>query len=145
MRIPKHHDGRLMASINIAPLAAVLMVVTFAVMFSFPLVPVCRRVSAELPKVNQAVSMRGALREDALMVTVMRDGKIFFGGKQVSAESLSSSLQQDKTRLDERVYVRADARARYRTVKKVIDSVREAGLSQLAILAEPLAVRQSWQ
>ena len=41
-----------------------------------------------------------------------------------------------QNRVDKRVYVRADARARYKSVVEVVDNVRSAGVDQLGLLTE---------
>jgi biopolymer transport protein ExbD/biopolymer transport protein TolR len=40
------------------------------------------------------------------------------------------------SRVDKRVYVKADARAKYKNVVEVVDNVRSAGVSELGLLTD---------
>ena len=88
-----------------------------------------------LPKTANEISLWGARREDALQVVIPRDGKIFFGARQVSAEELPVMLRQGvRNGAPKKVYIRADARVRYRTVIAVLDGIRSARLSDIAFV-----------
>jgi biopolymer transport protein ExbD len=68
---------------------------------------------------------------------VMQDGKIYFGTDQVSLDVLTEKVKDRlANRLDKRVYLRADARARFKYVVDVVDNVRAAGVDQLGLLTE---------
>ena len=81
--------------------------------------------------------MRGASREDAMVVAIFRDGKVFFGNDQTTAGQLSSQIQKRLNASPERkVYLKADFRARYGNVAEVVDAVRSAGIGNIAFLVE---------
>jgi biopolymer transport protein ExbD len=93
--------------------------------------------STDLPKLRGAISLPHAMREDAMIVTIMRDGAVFFRNDRVSPERLADALRKDvKSGSEKRVYIRADARALYRTVKQVLDAVQQAGLVNVSFLAD---------
>jgi biopolymer transport protein ExbD/biopolymer transport protein TolR len=82
--------------------------------------------------------MPGADREDAMVVNVTRDGKVYFSVEQVNPENLSQKIEnrlKDQS-VERKVYVKADMRARWGTVKQVLDSVRAAGLMRVAFLVD---------
>jgi biopolymer transport protein ExbD/biopolymer transport protein TolR len=92
----------------------------------------------DLPHVRHAVAMPGANREDAMVISVMRDGVVYFGVDRVSPEQLRSKILdrlQEHT-VEPRVYIRADGHVRYRTVKEVLDGVRSAGIERVAFLVD---------
>jgi biopolymer transport protein ExbD len=94
-------------------------------------------VYVNLPQSLHAVSMRGANREDALMVVVSQDGKIFFVADQVRAEALPSMIL-DRLRdrsVERKVYLSVDKRAKYGIVEKVLDGIRSAGVERVGFLA----------
>jgi biopolymer transport protein ExbD/biopolymer transport protein TolR len=94
-------------------------------------------VSVDLAKVNNPEQMPDADKEDALIVAVMRDGKIFFGNDQIAVDQLTNKVKDRiANRVDKRVYVRADARAKFGSVVGVVDNVRAAGVDQLGLLTE---------
>lgn len=88
-----------------------------------------------LPHASHARPMRGADREDVLIIAIARDGKVFFGGQAVSFEEVPLLLRgRLRSHAPPTVYIKADARARYHTVSSVLDSVRDAGLTDVAFL-----------
>jgi biopolymer transport protein ExbD len=81
--------------------------------------------------------MPDADKEDALIVAVMRDGKVFFGNDQTPPDQLTQKVKDRlANRLDKRVFVRADARAKFGSVVSVVDNVRAAGVDQLGLLTD---------
>jgi biopolymer transport protein TolR len=85
--------------------------------------------------------MPGALREDVMLVSVTRDGQIYFGSDQIDSADLSGKI---KNRLKDRgverkVYINADLRARWGGVKQVLDVVRSAGILRVAFLVNQRA------
>jgi biopolymer transport protein ExbD/biopolymer transport protein TolR len=81
--------------------------------------------------------MADADKEDALIVAVMRDGKVFFGSDQIAPDQLTAKVKDRLvSRTDKRVFVRADARAKYGSVVEVVDNVRSAGVDDLGLLTE---------
>jgi biopolymer transport protein ExbD len=91
----------------------------------------------ELAKTNNPIQMPDADKEDALIVAVQRDGKIFFDTTQVGPDELTQKIKDRiANRVDKKVYVKADARAKYKSVVDVVDNVRSAGVSELGLLTE---------
>jgi biopolymer transport protein TolR len=95
-------------------------------------------VSVDLPNVSRPASMPGALREDAMQITILRDGQVYFGNDRVWSDDLAQKIQnrlKDRD-VERKVYVKADMRARWGTVKVVLDQVRSAGIIRVAFLAD---------
>jgi len=94
-------------------------------------------VSVDLAKVNNPESMPDADKEDALVVAIMRDGKIFFGNDQTPPDQLTQKVKDRlASRVDKRIFIRADARAKFGSVVSVVDNVRAAGVDQLGLLTD---------
>ena len=123
------------ADINVTPLIDVLLVMLIIFMVITPMLQ--KGVSVDLAKVNNPAQMPDADKEDALLVAVMRDGKVFFGNDQIPPDQLTNKIKDRiANRVDKRVYIRADARAKFGTVVDVVDNVRAAGVDQLGLLTE---------
>jgi len=83
------------------------------------------------------MAMSDANRPDALIVSVMRDGRMFLGNESVTSEALTRKVQDTMAnRANKTVYVRADARARYGALVNAVDDLRSAGVDQLGLLTE---------
>ena len=123
------------STINVTPMVDVMLVLLIIFMVITPMLQ--KGVSVDLAKTNNPVQMPDADKEDALIVAITRDGKVFFGSDQISPDQLTNKIK-DKlaSRVDKRVFVRADARTKYGNVVEVVDNVRSAGVDQLGLLTE---------
>jgi biopolymer transport protein TolR len=130
---------KLFSDFNTLQFACVMSMVVFVMLLVFMTIPPGHYgVSADLPKVLHPISMPGALREDAMHVYIMRDGKVYFGTDQILPSSLAEKIQlrlQDHG-IERKVYITADSRARYGTVKIVLDGVRSAGILRVAFFTD---------
>jgi len=94
-------------------------------------------ISVDMAKVNNPTPMQDADKEDALLVSVMRDGTVYFGADKTTADSLTGKVKDRLTnRTNKEVYVKADARAHFGNVVQVVDAVRAAGVDDLGLLTE---------
>jgi len=94
-------------------------------------------VSVDLAKVNNPEQMPDADKEDALVVAVMRTGDVFFGNDKIPPDQLTGKIKDRlANRADKRVYIRADARAKFGRVVEVVDDIRAAGVDQLGLLTD---------
>ncbi len=90
---------------------------------------------ADLPTAAHSVFLRDAHREDAMFVTVQRDGKIFFGYEQVSSVELTDKIGKALTKhADRKIYLKSDRHARYRDVLHALEGIRNAGIENIAIV-----------
>ena len=136
MAISSRDEGaKVNANINVTPMVDVMLVLLIIFMVITPMLQ--KGVSVDLAKVNNPASMPDADKEDALLVAIMRDGKVFFGNDQIPPDQLTNKIKDRiANRVDKRVYIRADARAKFGTVVDVVDNVRAAGVDQLGLLTE---------
>jgi biopolymer transport protein TolR len=136
LMIPNHTKSmKLFCDIDASALGAVGIVLLVVMMIA----PQPHRgYGPDLPHVLHPVSMAGANREDAIVIAVLRDGAVYFGRDRVQPELLPSKIMErlrDHT-VEPRVYIRADERVWYRTVKEVLDGVRSAGIERVAFLVD---------
>jgi biopolymer transport protein TolR len=79
--------------------------------------------------------MPKANRTDAIYVAVMRTGDIWLGTNKVSPEELPSGIRERvKEGSENKVYIRADARAKYGRVREVLEAVQLSGTQHVAFL-----------
>lgn len=129
---------KLFSSIDTTAFASALVVLTITVLFAVWISPTHHGQGPDLAKVMHPVRMPGANREDALLVTVTRDGRTYFGVEQISPVDLPAKIQ-DRLKdhsVEPRVYVVADARARWGTVKVALDGMRSAGILRVGFLMD---------
>src|SRR5438067_363727 len=131
----RDEGAKVNSNINVTPMVDVMLVLLIIFMVITPMLQ--KGVSVDLAKTNNPIDMPDADKEDALLVAVTRDGKVFFGTDQIAPDQLTNKIKDRiAARLDKRVFVRADARAKYGSVVEVVDNVRAAGVDQLGLLTE---------
>jgi biopolymer transport protein ExbD len=132
-------SSKLFSGIDATAFASILVVLLFVVLIAEGMTYNPHHgVSADLPKVMHPVPMPGALREDGMQVCIMRDGKVYFGVERIDAFALQAKVE-DRLRdrgVERKVYIIVDQRARWGTVKQVLDAVRSAGVIRVAFLVD---------
>jgi biopolymer transport protein ExbD/biopolymer transport protein TolR len=136
MALAKRNVGSAVNSnINVTPMVDVMLVLLIIFMVITPMLQ--KGVSVDMAKVNNPIPMPDADKEDALLVSVMRDGKIYFGTDVVTADALTQKVKDRlANRVDKRVFIKSDARAKYGAVVDVVDNVRSAGVDDVGLLTE---------
>jgi biopolymer transport protein TolR len=137
MALAKRDEGsKVNSNINVTPMVDVMLVLLIIFMVVTPMLQ--KGINVDLAKTNNPVAMPDADKEDALLVAVTREGKVYFGNDQLQSPDQLTDKVKDRlaNRVDKRVFVRADARAMYGKVVEVVDDVRAAGVDQLGLLTE---------
>jgi len=123
---------RALSEINVTPLVDVMLVLLIIFMVSAPLLTA--GVPVELPKTEA-----GAMdeRTEPLTVTVQADGKIYVGETETPFRTLGARLRDlagaDRER---QIYVRADGKAPYETVARVMAALSTSGFSSIGLLTD---------
>ncbi len=136
MALAKRNEGaKVTSEINVTPMVDVMLVLLIIFMVVTPMLQ--KGISVDMAPVNNPEQMPDADKEDALLVSITRDGKVYFGSDQISVNNLTGKVKDRlANKQDKRVYVKADMRARFGSVVQVVDSVRAAGVNDLGLLTE---------
>ncbi|MGC2109786.1 MAG: biopolymer transporter ExbD [Candidatus Korobacteraceae bacterium] len=131
----RNEGSKVNSNINVTPMVDVMLVLLIIFMVITPMLQ--KGVSVDMAKVNNPIPMPDADKEDALLIVVMRDGRIYFGTDRVNADELSNKVKDRlANKVDKRVFIRADIRAKYGSVVDVVDNVRSAGVDDVGLLTE---------
>lgn len=126
------------AVINMWPLAAIMLVILFILMTPSLVVVHPRSVPVDLPIAFSATAQPKAKRDDAITVSLTRDGSVFFRHEKVVLADLPQFIREAvKEGVEPRVYLAADARAKYGDVQAVAAKIREARIKDVVILTNP--------
>jgi len=138
MSIAKRNEGaNVNSDINVTPMVDVMLVLLIIFMVITPMLQ--KGISVDMAKVNNPTPMQDADKEDALLVSVMRDGTVYFGADKLTGgvDTLTGKVKDRLTnRTNKEVYLKADARAHFGSVVQVVDAVRAAGVDDLGLLTE---------
>ena len=131
----RNEGSKVNSNINVTPMVDVMLVLLVIFMVITPMLQ--KGVSVDMAQVNNPVPMPDADKEDALLIVVMRDGQIFFGTDRVNVDDLTNKVKDRLSgKVDKRVFIRADVRAKYGSVVDVVDNVRSAGVDDVGLLTE---------
>jgi biopolymer transport protein ExbD/biopolymer transport protein TolR len=131
----RNEGSKVNANINVTPMVDVMLVLLIIFMVITPMLQ--NKVAIDMAKVSNATAMPDADKEDAIVVAVTRDGGLFLGQDKVAVTELGTKVSEklaDKP--GKTIYVRADARAQYRTVEDAVDTVRTAGVENIGLLTQ---------
>jgi biopolymer transport protein TolR len=123
-----------MAEINVTPMVDVMLVLLIIFMVSAPLLTV--GVPLDLPQ-TQAKSLDQD--QKPLQLSVDMNGKVFINDTEIPIGDLIAKLKaitDARAGLDERIYLRADKKADYGTVARVMGQLSGAGFKKLALVTE---------
>lgn len=125
------------SDINVTPMADVMLVLLIIFMVVTPMLQ--KGISVDMAKAENPRKMADADKEDAVVVAVTRDGKMFLGSDPIALNEITPHVKEMiATKLDKTVYIKSDARAKYGDVVSVIDNVRAAGVESLGLITERL-------
>jgi len=136
MSLSKRNEGaKISSDINVTPMVDVMLVLLIIFMVVTPMLQ--KGVSVDYAKVNNPEQMPDADKEDALLVSITRDGTVYFGSEKMQVDNLTTKVKDRlANKPDKRVYVKADMRTHFGQVVQVVDSVRAAGVDDLGLLTE---------
>src|ERR1700684_1433225 len=126
--------ANVMAEINVTPMVDVMLVLLIIFMVSAPLLTV--GVPLDLPQ-TQAKSLEQD--KTPLQLSVDVKGKGFINDTEVAMTDLVPKLKaitDARGGMDERIFMRADKKADYGTVAKVMGQLSGAGFKRLALVTE---------
>jgi biopolymer transport protein ExbD len=138
MKAPKAPP--IVSDINVTPMVDVMLVVLIIFMVITPMLS--KGANVDMVKARNTKKLVDADREDAILVAITRDGKIFIspGNMQITLDKLADKVKDLQTvrTTDKTVYLKADARARFESVTDVVDTLRTAGVDELGLLTEQI-------
>jgi biopolymer transport protein ExbD len=127
--------GEVTSDINVTPMADVMLVLLIIFMVVTPMLQ--KGQSVELAKTRNPIDMKEADRDDSVIIAITRDGKFYLGQDKVDVDSIAAKVNDIlSSKLEKRVFVKSDLRAKYGDVVQVVDNIRNAGVDQVGLLTE---------
>src|SRR6202022_2932428 len=113
MALNKRNEGaKVNSDINVTPMVDIMLVLLIIFMVVTPMLQ--KGVSVDMAKATNAEDMQNADKDDAIILAVTRDGKMYLGSKAITLDQITTSVKDLlANRIDKTVFVRSDARAKY--------------------------------
>ena len=129
--------GGAIADINVTPMADIMIVLLIIFMVITPMLQ--KGVDVKLPTAGNTKERKD--EQKTITVAVKKDSSTFLNG--IPVPNQTEVVPQVKERLEDLpegskiVYLKADQELEYGEVMKVMDLLREAGVEEIALIAEP--------
>ena len=121
-----------MSEINVTPMVDVMLVLLIVFMVAAPLLTV--GVPIDLPQ-TQARSLDTQTKP--LTLTVTANGQIYVGDNPVALDKVVATLGSlTGKQIDQRIYLRGDAKAGYGVVMRVMGVLSKAGYSKIGLITD---------
>ena len=99
------------SDINVTPMVDVMLVLLIIFMVITPMLQ--KGVSVNMAKATNTRDMQDADKEDAVVLAVTRDGKVYLGSDPIPLDQITTTVRDRiADKLDKTVYVKSDASAR---------------------------------
>ncbi|MCG6921261.1 MAG: biopolymer transporter ExbD [Acidobacteria bacterium] len=125
-----------MAEINVTPMADVMIVLLIIFMVVTPLLQ--KGVDVRLPQASNTAERKD--QPKIPVVAVRRDNTVFLGMERLDSQAallpLLKEMVQDMAEGTRLAYLKADEALPYSEIMKVMDLCREAGIEEVALIAE---------
>jgi biopolymer transport protein ExbD/biopolymer transport protein TolR len=122
-----------LAEINITPLVDVVLVLLIIFMISVPVLQ--SGIEVAVPKTKTVKE----ITQQRMVVTINRDQQVFLNDQPVNIHELAQKLRrpgEDDAR--KVIYLRADERVPFGAFASVMDTVNQAGITNISIVTQPL-------
>jgi len=130
-------SGASISEINVTPMADVIIVLLIIFMVITPMLQ--KGVDVKLPVAGNTEDRK----EDPKIITVSvrQDLRTYFNEQPLQSQDQLGPLVEERMRDipegERLIYLKGDERLEYREIMKVMDIVREAGVEEIALIAEP--------
>ena len=122
-----------LAEIPVTPLVAVVLVLLIIFMITAPVLQ--SGIDVSVPKTRTVKEVT----EQRVVLTINKDQEIFLGDKQVNIHELPERLrQQGADPAHQIIYLRADEAVSFGVFAKLMDAVKQAGITNVSIVTQPL-------
>ncbi len=122
-----------LSDINITPLVDVVLVLLIIFMLTAPILQ--SGIEVEVPKTRTVKE----ITEERIVITIDRQQRVFLGNDPVNINQIASKLRQ-KIRDPEHqsIFLRADEEVPFGAFATVMDAVKQAGITNVSIVTQPL-------
>jgi biopolymer transport protein TolR len=131
-------SGNVTSEINVTPMVDIMLVILIIFMVITPFLQ--QGVSVTLPQnMRNPEEDPAIIKESSVVVAITNDGSLYIGKKKIDKDTLKTEIDEkmaSKPENERIVYIRSDVAANYGEVVDVINTIREAGIDQIGLVAD---------
>lgn len=123
-----------LADINITPLVDVVLVLLVIFMITAPVLQ--SGIDVNVPKTRTVRE----ITEQRMVLTIAKDGTVYLDDKMINVHDLAARLHtSDPSK--QIIYLRADQAVPFGLFANVMDSVKQAGITNISIITQPVETK----
>jgi biopolymer transport protein TolR len=127
-----------LAEINITPLVDVVLVLLVIFMITEPVLQ--SGIEVNVPKTRTVKQ----ITEQRLVVTIDREQNVFLNDQPINVHDLAARLHETGGDAEHQaIYLRSDERVPFGAFAAVMDAVKQAGITNVSIVTQPLDTTKS--
>lgn len=127
------HGRRALSEINITPFVDVVLVLLIIFMLTAPILQ--SGIEVDVPKTRTVKQ----ITEERLVISIDKAQRVYLGNEPINVNQIPQTLRSkvhDPGR--ESIYLRADANVPFGVFATVMDSIKQAGITNVSIVTQPL-------
>jgi biopolymer transport protein TolR len=122
-----------LADINITPLVDVVLVLLIIFMVTAPVLQ--SGIEVNVPKTRTVKE----ISEERLVITINKDQRVFLGNETININRIPETLHQKiRDPRNQFIFIRADEDVPFGAFATVMDAVKQAGITNISIVTQPL-------
>jgi biopolymer transport protein ExbD/biopolymer transport protein TolR len=126
-----------LADINITPMVDVVLVLLVIFMITAPVLQ--SGIEVAVPKTRTVKE----ITEQRMVVTINHDQEIYLGDQPINIHDLTQKLHDGSDPAHKVIYLRADQSVPFGAFASVMDAVKQAGITNVSIVTQPLDTKSS--
>jgi biopolymer transport protein TolR len=125
-----------LSEINMVPFVDVVLVLLIIFMITAPILQ--SGIEVDVPKTKTVRE----ITEQRLVITIDKAQRVYLGNESINIHDLGSRVHAQLKKPQDAVFLRCDQTVPFGSFATVVDTLRQAGITNISIVTEPLAGRQ---
>ena len=122
-----------LADINITPLVDVVLVLLIIFMLTAPILQ--SGIEVDVPKTKTVKE----ITEDRLVISIDKQQRVFLGNDPINVHQIADTLRRKvRDPQHQSIFLRADENVPFGAFATVMDAVKQAGITNVSIVTQPL-------
>ncbi len=131
---PQGRTATSLSEINVTPLVDVMLVLLVIFMVTAPILQT--GIDVQLPETRNVTEVNP---RQNIVISISKEGLIYYGSEAINFSTIGDRLKKDAQGPDDTIYMRADKDVKWNSIVSVIDVIRGAGYSKIALVTKPFS------
>ncbi len=123
-----------LSEINVTPLVDVMLVLLIIFMVTAPILQT--GIDVQLPETKHVTDTNP---EERIVLSISREGLIYYGSEAINFATIPDRIRKDAKTPKDKIYLRADKDVKWSSIVSVVDAIRGAGFSEIALVTKPFS------